>query len=458
MNAATNPPLDRLNRRQVGETVPVTYDRTLTLAYDEVAGQVVLEGLPGGPAGEAGLSLAEGIELLFDCADGRLSQVIIDVGEPAGPAAIGEPAMAAAASLFGPRAHEAIQQARDRDGDPVTVVADPGAIAVLSRLARLDAARITSPVADSPLWAVEAAQLAWRAGLEGRVKAETHRAANALESAEDASPSMLAAAADAIADLIQAAEPDLAVRLREHALVPRSGGSAAGRHIRGRPLALPDTAAEGDRSSGERGLQWWLDPRLIPSGVFQHALWPAAELTVRTEENGILVEAGLVSDADRPKLAHCRARLVDSGSRSVIGSAPFHYLGGFRVRAEIQQPVPPGDAWVEVIDDQARPAHSGQLCHSRRAIRWADAALSAGRQASGLADAEWVRLASTAWGRCAEDWSAARDPDRAYLAAVHGAAIRPGTVVPEAPSAWAKELAGRPLLVEGPFLAERLDR
>jgi hypothetical protein len=148
---------------------------------------------------------------------------------------------------------------------------------------------------------------------------------------------------------------------------------------------------------------------------------------------------------------------VDSGSRSVIGSAPFRYLGGSRVRAEIQQPVPPGDAWVEVVDDQARPVHGGQLRHSRRAIRWADAALSAGRQAAGLADAEWVRLASTAWGRCAEDWSAARDPDRAYLAAGHGAAIRPGAVIPEAPSAWAKELAGRSLLVEEPFLAERLD-
>ena len=85
VSAASKPPLDRLNRRQVGETVPVTYDRTLTLAYDEDAGQVVLEGLPGGPAGEAGLSLAEGIELLFDCADGRLSRVIIDAGEPGGP-------------------------------------------------------------------------------------------------------------------------------------------------------------------------------------------------------------------------------------------------------------------------------------------------------------------------------------------------------------------------------------
>ena len=87
----------------------------------------------------------------------------------------------------------------------------------------------------------------------------------------------------------------------------------------------------------------------------------AAELTVRTEENGILVEAELVPGADHRKLAHCRARLVDPANRSVIGAAPFRYLGGSRVQAEIQEPVPPGDGWVEVVDDadpsgEQRPA------------------------------------------------------------------------------------------------------
>ena len=68
------------------EAVPVTYDRTLTLTYDEDVGQVVLEGLPCGPAGEAGLSLADGIELFFDCADGRqcgLAGFDEDLGQPA---------------------------------------------------------------------------------------------------------------------------------------------------------------------------------------------------------------------------------------------------------------------------------------------------------------------------------------------------------------------------------------
>jgi hypothetical protein len=436
----------------------VTTDRTLTLAYDEDAGQVVLEGLPPGPAGEAALSLAEGIELLFDCADGRLSRVLIEAGEPGGPAVIGKPAMAAVVRLFGPRACTAIRQAPSRGGDPVTLRADTNALATMSRLARLQAARVTRRTADSPLWAVEAAQLALRAGLDAHVKAETRRAVAALESADDASFSMLAAAADAVADLVQATQPKLAQRLREHVTVPGPGGSPAAHHLRGRSRTLPDIRVESDQY-GRKGqdLHWWLDPRLIPAGVFRHALWPAAELTVRTEENAIVVEATLAPEADSRKLDGCVARLVDPGNRRVVGTAPFRRQGDYRVQAEIREPVPPGDAWVEVVDDETRPVLSGRLRHSRRAIRWADAALSARRQVSGLADAEWIRVAATAWGRCAQDWSSAGDPDRAYLASVRRAAICPGAVIPEEPSAWAKELADRPLLREEPFLAERAD-
>jgi hypothetical protein len=220
---------------------------------------------------------------------------------------------------------------------------------------------------------------------------------------------------------------------------------------------MPD--ADGAQRGGEvGGPPGWLDPRLIPVGIFRHTLWPDAELTIRPGKDGIQVEARLVPGADRRVLAHCRARLVDPASRSVIGAAPFHKRRGLQVWAEIRERVPESSAWVEVVDDATRPVSSSQLHHVRRAMRWAQAALCAGRQVSGLADAQWVRLAADAWGRCAEDWSAARDPDRAYLAAVRRAAICPGVATPVEPSAWAKEVAGRPLLVEEPFLAERAGR
>lgn len=452
MSAARSLALARLNR-QVGEAVPVANDRTLTLAYDEDAGQVVLEGLPCGPAGEAGLSLAAGIESFFDCVDGRLCKVLIEAGEPGNPPVIGEPALAAVASLFGSGARAAVEQAPSRHGNPLTVAAEPQIMAAMSRLARLDAVRFTSSVADSPLWAVEAAQLARLAGLSTRVNAEACRAADALERADEAS---LAAAAGAIADLVQGTEPGLADRLRGHAPVPRPDGSAVTPHPRSQSLALPDLAAADKWREGASGSPpGWLDPRLIPAGIFQHAVWPDAELTIRADPDRIVIEAKLVPGADRRLLAHCRARLVDPERRRVIAAAPFRSLEGLRVRAEIRQPVPPGSAWVEIVDDESRPVSSGQLHHIRRALRWAETALSAGRQVCGLADAGWVRLAGDAWGRCAEDWSRARDPDRAYLAAVRRAAICPGAVTPEEPSAWAKEVAGRARLVEEPFLAER---
>jgi hypothetical protein len=259
----------------------VTNDRTLTLTYDEDAGQVVLEGLPCGPAGEAGLSIADGIELSFDSADGRLCGVFIDAGEPGQPPVVGTPALAAVAGLFGSRGCAAIEQASSKQRDPVTVAAEPEVMAAMSRLARLDSVRVTSPVTDSPLWAVEAAQLARRAGLDTRLRAEALRAASALEQADHVPLVVLESAADAIADLVELVEAELADTLRKHAAAFRSAGV---HHSRGRSRAVPGTAAEDIQPGGDSdGPPGWLDPRLIPPGIFRHALAPDADLTIRTD-------------------------------------------------------------------------------------------------------------------------------------------------------------------------------
>lgn len=455
MSAARSISLDRLRCHPVGEAVLVTNDRTLTLTFDEDAGQVELEGHPCGPAGEAALRLAAGLELFFDCADGRLSRIIIEADEPGVTPAIGEPALATIASLLGTQAREAVEQAPSRDRDPLSVTAEPQVMTVMSRLARLDAVRFTSPVADSPLWAVEAVQLARQAGLTTHANAEARRAVRDLERADDASVTTLAAAADAIAELVLQTEPELAARLRDRAAASRRDQRATGHHPRNRPLGKPDVA-DAERGNKNDAPPGWLDPHLVPPGIFQHALRPDTELTIQAETDRIFVEAKLAPNAGHKDLASCRARLVDPGNREVIASARFESLEDSRVRAEIRERVPPGGStWVEVVDDISRPVSSSHLHHIRRAMRWAQAALSATRQFSCPADAEWVMLAAHAWGRCAEDWSAARDEDRAYLAAVRQAALCPGVTTPEASSAWAKEVAGRPLFREEPFLAER---
>ncbi len=178
-------------------------------------------------------------------------------------------------------------------------------------------------------------------------------------------------------------------------------------------------------------------------------------MTVRPERSRLGVEARLAPGADRRALATCRARLVDPVDRGVLGVASFHEFGDSLVRAEIRKRRPSREAWVEIVGDAARPVFSSKLHHIRRAMRWADAGLRAGRQSFGLADAEWTRLAAVAWGRSAKEWAAAGDHDRAYLAAAHQAAVHPGLDThAQAPSGWAKELASRPALAEEPFLAE----
>jgi hypothetical protein len=438
-------------------------DIVATLSWDEDAGQVRLEGFPEGPGGGASLILAEGVELVFGCATGELSRVCVAAGDPGGPPTIAEPAALAIRNLFGARARDAIRLAARKDGDPISLKPEPATLAALSRLARLDAARLTSPVSGSLLWGIEAAQLAARAGLSARTAAEAQATAAALDEAADLPAGVLEVAARAMAELVAAAEPDLARRLREATTRPvltgpAGAGSAGTSRKRARPFSLPDLATDTRQRGGDLDqLHWGLDPRLVPAGIFGPQLWPDAELTVRPERSRLIVEATLAPGADPRALAACRARLVDPASRSVLATASFRELGDSRVRAEIRKRRPPHEAWVEIVDDVNRPVLSAKLRHIRRAMRWADAALSAGRQTFGLADAEWTRLAAVAWGRCAEEWAAAGDQDRAYLAAAREVAMYPGVEIrAEPPSAWAKELVNRPPVKEEPFLAEQV--
>jgi len=430
-------------------------DCALILAYDEDAGQAMLEALPVGPAGGASLIPADGIELIFDNADGWLSRVVIDAGQSSA-SEIGQPALAFIAQVFGPKVSAVIRLAAAKPGKQLPVAAQPEVMAALSRLSRLDVARLVSPVAESPLWAVETALLAARAGLAARLGKEARHAADALAAADQLAPSLLTVVSVQLADAIQSSDPELARRLRDHLSALRAGGSARSRAGRARALPMPDVSSSATQhSSGLEGVQWWLDPRLIPPATFQHALWPGAEMSVLAQPSGLIVEASLAPAADREALQACRARLVDPVRRRIIGVSAFHEVGGSRVRADIPEHRPPAGTWVEIVDDERRPVLSPQLRRTHRAMRWADAALAAKRQSFGLADTEWARVEALAWRRCADDWSAVGDLDRAHLAAIHETSAYPGVPVPPPPSRWASTVAHRSPLVEEPFLAER---
>ena len=418
-----------------------------TLACDDEASQILLEDRPAGPAGEACLSPVGGVELLFDNADGRLARVLVDTSA-------GESALSFIAGLLGAGAAAAIEEADRWEGAPVPLRVAEGKLTSLSRLARLDAARATSPVAESLGWAVEAAHLASRAGLTARAADEARRATVTLAGTPPGA--VPAALVRAVAEAVQEIDTGLAKRLREHAALPRPGRTAAAPP--GQAWLALSPRVCGDRVCDDRaaagGLERWLDPQNVPPEVFRHRLWPDADLTVHRTQSGIRVEAEVVPGADREALANCRARLVDPARRAVICAAPFQSAGDSKVCALLPHPVPGSGAWVEVVDEPDRPVFSAQLRYMRRAMRWADAALLAGRRPPGQTRAEWDGLARRAWERCAADWSAARDADRAYLAAEYARALGSGIQMAEPSSVWVKDAVRRPPLWEAPFLAE----
>ena len=370
------------------------------VSVDRDAAQITLRGRPTGAGGGASLTPAPGVELVFDRVEGWLSCVFVEGGavEP------GEGAVAFITSVFGAETAGAVREAPSGEVRCLALRARPGTIGVLSRLARLDAARVSSPVPGSPLWAAEASDLARQADLPGL--GEARRASVIIP--------------NALGSTIPA---EVLTQL------PALGGPG--------PFAGPEPFAGAGPGHGGRLLDGWLDLGLVPAGVFRPGLWPGSDLGVRAYREGaplIAVEAVVLADVAPKAVAGCRARLVDASARRVLATGPFRVGAPLRARAELPAPaglralVGSGAAWVEVVGDERRPVQGTRLRRMRLALRWADAALRAESRPNGLApefsDEQWICLAGLAWDRCRADWEAADDPSRAALAAARGTALR----------------------------------
>jgi hypothetical protein len=431
-----------------------------TVSYDADTDQVELEGLPTGAAGGASLTPVRDLELIFDRADGHLARVVLGPEEPAGSIAVGAAAAAVLTGLFG----DEVLAAVDARAGQRAHLSGGRLSSALSRLSRLDAARLTSPArSESPLWAAEAAELARQGGLRVRAQAEARRAVAGLADVLIGAPRTegLTRAAAAVADLAEADEPELARRLR----APRWG--VAGSAESGSP-AVRDGEMRHNHElyADDLGLRCSLDPDMVPAGVFLPGLSPVSDLTVRAsaDPDRVIVEALLRPEADREALVRCRVRLVDPAARRVLSVASFAAAEGSRVRAELPVPFPVAElrdaAWVEVVDDEHRPVRSERLRQLRLALRWADAALRAEVSpdglAAGLSSGEWADLAAGAWERCRRYWDDAGDPARAYLASKRLAALGSAAPLVTAPSPWAATLGERSSPREPPFLAEAI--
>jgi hypothetical protein len=392
------------------------------VAIDSDAARITLRGPATGAGGGAYLTPLPGVELAFDRVGGWLSGMTVAVSEASGAAAA--EAVTWVASVFGTATALVVRDAPRGGIRWLTVPARPQPLNALSRLARLDAARMTSPVPSSPLWHGEAADLARLAGL--RLPGRPLQAASSPDGPGPPLP----------ADLMRLLTVD--------GPWPWAGFP---------PGAVPGAGRQPEGS---------LDLGLVPRGIFLPGLWPGADLTVRVHQDGaplITVEAAGAPGVTSADLAGCQARLVDAVRRRVLATAPLRVCAPSpasagrragtspRLRAELPAPsglralVRSGAAWVEVVGDERQPADGIGLRRVRRALRWADAALRAESRPHGLAaeltDEQWNRLATLAWDRCRADWEAAGDPVRAALAAArYGAA--------GAPLPFLAELAGTP--------------
>ena len=441
----------------------------LTPSYEPETGQVILEGLPAGAGGEARLVPVQGLNLAFDHADGHLSRVVVDGDGADGP---GEPAAAMLVRLLGQQAPSVVRDAVARPGESRVLSPEPGLSAALSSLARLDAARVTSPVPrSSPWWAAEAAELAARAGLPARARAEARQAVRGLmkDRRHRTIPAEASRTALAVAGIAAADEPEAASQVRENIgrapAQPPAPWQAAGPQPDAAGL---DVAAEVERLEKDQvllpGLQWVLDPSLVPDGLFRPGLSPHSDLVIRYDGGAArgVVEASLAPGADGAALGRCQARLVDPAARRLLAHASFAGSGP-QVRAELLLPFPLDElheTWIEVVEGTLRPVRSAKGHRIRRALRWADVALRAERGPVGLAPRstgkDWAALAAVAWEQCRRDWESAGDTDRAFLAARRLAALDARPCLPEVPSATAARLASRAPLAGPAYLAEVL--
>jgi hypothetical protein len=452
----------------------------LTPTFERESGLVVLEGRAAGVAGEAPLIPMAGLSLAFDRADGQLCRAIISACETAGSNTLSGEVEEMLDRLFGAAALSVVARvARSpRKASRATGVLspEPGLSGTLSSLARLDAARATSPIPPgSPWWAAEAADLADRAGLVRRAQTEARRAlvklTDQLEGFGAAVLSEQAArAARKVAALNAGTETAAVGRLR--AALGDPAGKRSGRP--GRRLAAPppapffDVGAEVERLEKDRprvpALHWMLDPCWVPEGIFRPGLSPYSDLLVQCAgvPGRITAEALLAPGADCDVLSGYQVRLVDPSIRRILAQAGFTVTRS-RARAELRPKFPLDElpeGWIEVGPATPWPVRGVKARRTRRALRWADAALRAERAPAALAPSsargDWMALAAVAWERCCRDWTAAGDADRAYLAARRRAAIDPGTRVPRVPSAAAAELVYQ-APVDGPaYLAEIL--
>jgi hypothetical protein len=455
---------------------------TSRMRFETAAGLVVQDCAPVGPAGGAWLHPEPDVELIFDRVSGELCYLAISGGTPGGSWSLSEQAAAFLDRLCGRLAADLVSQVASGHRSVPGLLADAGLSRALSALARLRAARATSPVPASPWWDAQEAQLARAAGLPELASAAARAAVRALAGLKPGQLSERQVSAALIAaDIAATAMPAAAASVRRLAKAaihrrasecPNAGPDHADRGVRAGPDLAGDGLSPGPDDAGawsaEQGsssdlegtsLGQVLDLTRTPPGLFLPALSPDNDLLVQQEagsDGRITVAVRLAPGADRRSLRPCRARLVVAAQATSAGQvlADSSLTGSDpHAVAELRPPPRAGEltgGWIEIVRDELVPVHTEKHYRIKSALRWADAALRAGQRPRGLAPrftaADWLALAATAWQHCRDDWQAAGDSGQAASAAGELAAVvarspAPASVAEPGDQAEGQELA-----------------
>ena len=382
----------------------------LTPSYESETGQVILDGLPAGPAGEAGLVPVAGVDLAFDRADGHLVRAVVD--------ADGVPATALLTRLFGPHApaRPARRGLAGRGGTAPRSAPKPGCA---RRCPVWPASTRPGPPARCraarPGGRPRPPTLAERAGLPVRALAEARRAVHVWAAASWLFP----------------ARPPGRRCGRGHRRRHRPGGRppAEGEHrCRGQPAApaRPTRAGrrrrgrgpgEGLRASARTALGARSRPhprRAVPARAVA-ALRPARPARRRRGPRR-RCRLTLAPVRTARGVGRCQVRLVDPVVRRVLARAGFDQAG-IPGPGGASAPVPAGRA-RRGLDRGGRGA-TGPSAAPRRigsggrcAGRTPPCGPSAPRRASrrGRPAEDWAALAALAWERCRRDWAGSRRP------------------------------------------------
>jgi hypothetical protein len=427
--------------------------------FDTEMGELILDGVPEGPAGGVDITPTEGLLIGFDAATGMVSTIMVEPLFHAGQLSYQDEQRRLLGSLFPGEVLEELIDLHKGDHH-LRVAPNRAMLDQLYRLALLETAQAFDPVApESPLWDLEALALAHEAHL---VEMGHLVARQSLLVATDlfmAYPWLLGDAkirswvpllssygapvdAEAADELRNLSEQTLLAELEEefkNQLVHRQ--------------LEPSVLGEPNQPDTRLITEGALDLTLVANATFVTGTYPTDDLSVSVSESGVLIAAvRLHPYARRSTVESHVLRLVDRQAKEVIASSVLEYHGS-TARAAFEPPSHP-EISLEIAQGSNEPVSGSGLYHLRLGYRYGLGALRARRGPAtlypDLRPSHLEREVKNLWLSARTHLSEAGENGRGTLAELYAGSSREL----QQESQWVADRSDVPLRSEAPFLGE----